>query len=157
MTVANSNGLLLPGETKREFSTSMLSALHQVRELIVEGKLSPGTCIVERELARQLHLSRTPARAALQRLQQEGYIRVHHTGNKAQMIVSPLTKEDADELYTLIGRLEGLAGRITASLLKSERLVIAQKMKILNQRLARIRNNPSKQKEFLILTTISIT
>lgn len=145
MTVANTKKSSRSGATKREHGTSVLSALHQVRELIVQGKLSPGTWIVEGELAKRLHLSRTPARAALQWLQQEGYIRVHRTANKSRMIVSPLTKEDANELYAVIGRLEGLAGRITAALPKSERLVIAQKLKALNGKLAEIISNPSEQ------------
>lgn len=130
---------------KHEHGSSVLTAMHQVRELIVQGKLSPGTWIVEGELAKRLHLSRTPARAALQWLQQEGYIRVHRTANKSRMIVSPLTKEDANELYAVIGRLEGLAGRITAALPKAERLEIAQKLKNLNQKLAEIKDHPSEQ------------
>jgi DNA-binding GntR family transcriptional regulator len=144
MTVVKSKRPSRSG-TKREHGTSVLTALHQVRELIVQGKLSPGTWIVEGELAKRLHLSRTPARAALQWLQQEGYVRVHRTANKSRMIVSPLTKEDANELYAVIGRLEGLAGRITAALPKAERQAIAQKLKNLNQRLAEIRSNPSEQ------------
>lgn len=130
---------------RRAHGTSVLTALHQVRELIVQGKLSPGTWIVEGELAKRLHLSRTPARAALQWLQQEGYIRVHRTGNKSRMMVSPLTKEDANELYAVIGRLEGLASRATAALPRTERLEIAQKLKKLNKRLAEIKDHPSKQ------------
>lgn len=147
MAVTKSKGSSRAGGSKREHGTSVLTALHQVRELIVQGKLSPGTWIVEGELAKRLHLSRTPARAALQWLQQEGYIRVHRTANKSRMIVSPLTKEDANELYAIIGRLEGLAGRITAALPKNERMAIAQKLKTINQRLAEIRNNPGEQGE----------
>jgi DNA-binding GntR family transcriptional regulator len=135
------------GATKREHGTSVLTALHQVRELIVQGKLSPGTWIVEGELAKRLHLSRTPARAALQWLQQEGYVRVHRTANKSRMIVSPLTKEDANELYAVIGSLEGLAGRKTAALPKAERTAIAHKLQDLNQKLVRIRGNPAQQAE----------
>lgn len=145
MTIAKAKSSSRTGGAKREHGTSVLTALHQVRELIVQGKLSPGTWIVEGELAKRLHLSRTPARAALQWLQQEGYIRVHRTANKSRMIVSPLTKEDANELYAIIGRLEGLAGHITASLPKPERLAIAQRLKAFNQRLAEIRTNPSEQ------------
>ncbi|MGC2301346.1 MAG: GntR family transcriptional regulator [Acidobacteriaceae bacterium] len=131
--------------TRRQHGTSVLSALHHIRQLIIEGKLSPGTWIVEGELAKRLHLSRTPARAALQWLQQEGYVRVHRTANKSRMIVSSLTKEDAGELYAVIGRLEGLAGRITAGLPKQKRMAIVEKLKTFNQQLARIRNNPSEQ------------
>jgi DNA-binding GntR family transcriptional regulator len=147
MTVAKTKRTSRVGGTKREHGTSVLTALHQVRELIVQGKLSPGTWIVEGELAKRLHLSRTPARAALQWLQQEGYIRVQRTANKSRMIVSPLTKEDANELYAVIGRLEGLAGRITATLPKSDRMAIAEKLKELNRRLAEIKNNPAEQGE----------
>ena len=144
-TVARTKKNLSSAGAKREHGTSVLSAMEQVRELIVQGKLSPGTWIVEGELAKRLHLSRTPARAALQWLQQEGYIRVHRTANKSRMIVSPLTKEDANELYAVIGHLEGLAGRITATLPKAQRLEIAQKLKDLNQKLAEIKDHPTKQ------------
>ncbi len=130
---------------KREHGTSVVSAFQQVRELIVHGKLSPGTWIVEGELASRLKLSRTPARAALQWLQQEGYVREHRTANKSRMIVSPLTKEDATELYAIIGRLEGLAGRNTAALPKPERVAIAQKLKAVNQQLTEARGEATKQ------------
>jgi DNA-binding GntR family transcriptional regulator len=136
---------------KREHGTSVFSALQQVRELIVHGRLAPGTWIVEGELAKRLQLSRTPARAVLQWLQQEGYVREHRTATKSRMIVSPLTKEDANELYAVIGRLEGLAGRITAALPKLERVMIAQKLKSLNQQLAEIKDNPAKQGEIFDL------
>jgi DNA-binding GntR family transcriptional regulator len=130
---------------KREHGTSVLTALKEVRELIVHGKLSPGTWIVEEELAKRLHLSRTPTRAALQWLQQEGYVREQRTATKSRMIVSPLTKEDANELYPFIGRIEGLAGRITAALPKAKRMVIVQQLKAINQQLADIKSDPSKQ------------
>lgn len=133
------------GRPKREHGSTVLTALHQVRQLIVEGKLSPGTWIVEGELAKRLHLSRTPARAALQWLQQEGYVQVHRTANKSRMVVSPLTKEDANELYAVIGRLEGLAGRTTAQLPRADRLAMAEKLRELNQKLADIKDHPSQQ------------
>ncbi len=133
------------GVPKRAHGTSVFTALQQVRELIVHGKLSPGTWIVEGELAKRLHLSRTPARAALQWLQQEGYVREHRTATKSRMIVSPLTKEDANELYSVIGRLEGLAGRVIAALPKAERMVTVHQLKSLNQQLADVKGDPSKQ------------
>ncbi len=130
---------------RRDHGDSVSTAVHQVRQLIVEGKLSPGTWIVEGELVKRLHLSRTPARAALQWLQQEGYVQVHRTANKSRMIVSPLTKEDANELYAIIGRLEGLAARFTAQLPKPDRMSMAEQLKRLNQKLADIKNHPAEQ------------
>ena len=49
-------------------------AYRRLRELIVHGRLAPGARIIETEVAGKLGISRTPVRAALQRLQQEGYI-----------------------------------------------------------------------------------
>jgi DNA-binding GntR family transcriptional regulator len=130
---------------RRQHGTSVDSASEQLRELIVLGKLSPGTRIVEDELARRLQLSRTPTRAALQWLQQEGYVREERTAKKSYMMVSPLTKEDASELYSVIGRLEGLAGRIVAALPKNDRMALVQNLKRLNQQLADIKDDHAKQ------------
>jgi DNA-binding GntR family transcriptional regulator len=121
------------------------SASQQIRELIVHGKLSPGAWIDEAELVKRLNLSRTPVRSALQWLQQEGYVREHRTTTKSRMFVSPLTKEDANELYSVIGRVEGLAGRITAELPKAKRMAIVHQLKCLNQQLGGIKDNASKQ------------
>ena len=125
--------------------TSVLTTFQQLRELIVHGKLSPGTWIVEGDLAKRLHVSRTPIRAALNKLQQEGYVREHRMANKSRMIVAPLTKEDAAELYSVIGRLEGLAGRSTAALPKAERMKIVQQLKALNHQLADIKSDHTRQ------------
>jgi DNA-binding GntR family transcriptional regulator len=125
--------------------SSVRTAFQQLRELIVHGKLSPGTWIVEGDLAKRLHVSRTPIRAALNKLQQEGYVLEHRMANKSRMIVAPLTKEDAAELYSVIGRLEGLAGRTTAALPRADRIKIVQQLKALNQQLADVRDNHSKR------------
>jgi DNA-binding GntR family transcriptional regulator len=130
---------------KLTHGTSVRTAFQQLRELIVHGKLSPGTWIVEGDLAKRLHVSRTPIRAALNKLQQEGFVREHRMANKSRMLVAPLTKEDAAELYSVIGRLEGLAGRSTAALPKTERMKIVQQLKALNQRLADVKGDHSKQ------------
>ena len=93
------------------------SAFQQLRAMIVTGKLAPGTWVIEADLAARLGYSRTPIRAALQLLQQEGYVvGAANTGSKSRMLVAPLTKEDACELYSIIGQLEGLAARSTAQL-----------------------------------------
>src|ERR1035437_6534840 len=113
--------------TKAEHGTSVNTAFRQVRKLIVHGKLAPGTWIVEGDLCEHLNMSRTPVRGALYLLQREGYVIEHRNSSKARMIVAPLTKEDANELYPIIGRIEGLAGRRAAALLQSERDELAAK------------------------------
>jgi DNA-binding GntR family transcriptional regulator len=120
---------------KAEHGTSLRTAFQQIRELIVHGKLSPGTWIVEGDLAKHLGMSRTPIRGALHWLQREGYVHEHKNVSKSRMIVAPLTKEDASELYSIIGLTEGLAGRQTAALPKPRRIEIAARLRALNQEL----------------------
>jgi DNA-binding GntR family transcriptional regulator len=128
-----------PGRSiKAEHGTSLRTAFQSIRELIVHGKLSPGTWIVEGDLAKHLGMSRTPVRGALHWLQREGYVHEHKNVSKSRMFVAPLTKDDASELYSIIARIEGMAGRETAALPKPERLAIAEKLSAINQQLADI-------------------
>ena len=123
---------------KAEHGTSVTTAFQRIRELIVQGKLSPGTWIVENDLCQHLNMSRTPVRGALYLLQREGYVRELRNASKSRMVVSSLTKEDANELYPIIGRLEGLAGRRAAQLPEAERKELSDKLKQINARLIRI-------------------
>ena len=120
---------------KPEHGTSLLTAFQEIRELIVHGKMSPGTWIVEADLGERFNMSRTPVRAAIQWLQREGYVLEQRNGTKSRMIVAPLTKEDANELYLIIGRLEGIAGRGAAQVPLREREQLARQLKTLNDRL----------------------
>ncbi len=123
------------GRSKAGHGNSLRKAFHEIRELIVHGRLSPGSWIVEADLARHLSMSRTPVRSALHLLQREGYVIEHTNVRKSRMVVAPLTKEDAGELYLVIGHVEGLAGRRTAMLPKDRRTEIALRLKGLNQQL----------------------
>jgi DNA-binding GntR family transcriptional regulator len=84
-------------------------AYRRLRELIVTGRLAPGSRIIETAVAARLGVSRTPVRAALQRLQQEGYVVVASPGQQSRMAVAPLTQEDAIELFGMVSAVEGLA------------------------------------------------
>ena len=123
---------------KAEHGTSVDTAFQRMRDLIVHGKMAPGTWIVEGDLCDHLNMSRTPVRGALYLLQREGYVIEYRNSTKSRMIVAPLTKEDASELYPIIGRIEGLAGRSAAMLPQSEREELAAKLKSVNAKLDRI-------------------
>jgi DNA-binding GntR family transcriptional regulator len=135
MAVHAAAGSKASGRSKSEHGNSLRKAFHEIRELIVHGRLSPGSWIVEADLARHLAMSRTPVRSALHLLQREGYVIEHTNVRKSRMIVAPLTKEDAGELYPVIGHVEGLAGRRVAALSKSRRSEIAAQLRACNQQL----------------------
>jgi len=123
---------------KAEHGSSVTTAFQEIRELIVHGRLSPGTWIVESDLCEHLNMSRTPVRGALYLLQREGYVQEHRNARKSRMVVSSLTKEDANELYPIIGRIEGLAGRRAAQLPGPVREALADKLTQINSQLIRI-------------------
>ncbi|MBZ5513457.1 MAG: GntR family transcriptional regulator [Acidobacteriia bacterium] len=112
------------------------SAYQQLRELIVHGRLAPGSRIIEADLSHRLGVSRTPVRDALRWLQQEGFVAGNsRTGVKSRLVVAPLTKEDARELYWIVGRIEGLAARKAAELEPSARAALAKRLRTLSDRL----------------------
>lgn len=117
---------------------SVTSAFLKLRDLIVQGQIAPGSWVVEAEIAERLGLSRTPVRGALQLLQREGFIVEQRSGKKSRLRISPLTKEDANELYMIVGAIEGLAGAQTASLDGERRAELTRTLEDLNQRLGTI-------------------
>src|SRR5947209_6558757 len=126
----------LVGDPER--GNSLRLAFQQLRMMIVTGKLAPGTWIIEADLAARLGFSRTPIRGALQWLQREGYVVASGSGTKSRMLVAPLTKEDARELYSIIGHLEGLGARLTARLPPSDRTAVINQLKDFNAGLAEL-------------------
>ena len=107
-------------------------AYHRVRQSILDGRLAPGTRIIESELADRLAISRTPVRAALQRLQQEGWVVGSGTGKQLRLSVSPITQDDARELFDIIGGLEGIAARWAARLPAPERTALVEALRRVN-------------------------
>lgn len=102
-----------------------------LRNLIVRGQLAPGARIVETEVAERFGVSRTPVRAAFQRLEREGYVIASAT-HQARMTVAPLTREDVGELLEIVGELEGLAARGAARLSETDREKLAKDLATLN-------------------------
>jgi len=99
--------------------------------MIVRGQLAPGARIVETEVAERFGVSRTPVRAAFQRLEREGYVVASPT-HQARMTVAPLTREDVGELLEIVGELEGLAARSAAGLPDPERERLTKDLATLN-------------------------
>jgi DNA-binding GntR family transcriptional regulator len=108
-------------------------AYERLRELIVTGRLAPGSRIIESDVAERLSTSRTPVRGALQRLLQEGYV-VAAGGRKRRMLsVAPLTREDGRELFWVVGELEGVAAHWVAELPAEDRGAVTEKLRSINR------------------------
>jgi len=82
-----------------------------IRDAVMSGVLVPGERVTEMALAGQIGLSRSTVRAAMQRLASEGLL-VRRAYSAWE--IASLTPEDAWELYSVRGPLEGLASRLAA-------------------------------------------
>jgi len=78
-------------------ATVSLAIYDQLRALIVRGRLLPGTRVTEVDVAKELRVSRTPAREALRRLQQERLLvpTGASIGAKLRLAVAPVTADEA--------------------------------------------------------------
>ncbi|WP_170163260.1 GntR family transcriptional regulator [Bogoriella caseilytica] len=77
----------------------------RLRDAILQGAYSPGERLTSVRLASDLGVSRTPIRAALQRLKADGL--VDSDDNRAAW-VRPLTVDEVEQAYEIAGALEGM-------------------------------------------------
>ena len=123
-----------PGPPPRADKVSNL-VYSRLRDLIVGGRLAPGAPLIETELSERLGASRTPVRAALQRLQQEGFVAATRTGRMQRAVVAPLTVDDMRELFLMVGALEASAARSTAEMDAPRRDAIVRDLTTLHDRM----------------------
>ncbi len=127
----------MASEAKRAQSQDQPERVYyELRELIVSGRLAPGTRLVEAIAARRLGVSRTPVRSALHRLQQEGYaVPLSEGDERTRLVVAPIAADDAADLFNIVGELEGLAGYYAASMEPAQRGHLADQLEGLNNAL----------------------
>jgi DNA-binding GntR family transcriptional regulator len=91
--------------------TAMERVCDEIRSAIISGAFPVGSRITEEMLAERLSVSRTPVRAALQRLASEGFIDMaSHIG----AVVKAWSPEEARQIYEVRARLEGMGARLAA-------------------------------------------
>lgn len=99
-----------------EIITIPRQVLHQevavrLRQRIVEGQLSPGAKLNERELAELLNVSRTPLREAIKMLAAEGLVEL--LPNRGA-VVAQMSEQDVADTFEVIAGLEGQSGELAA-------------------------------------------
>ena len=75
-------------------------AYEVLRHGIITGEIPAGERIVETEYAARLHISRTPLREALRRLERDGLVEYEM---RRGVMVRAFTLDDVDEIYSSIG------------------------------------------------------
>ncbi len=92
-------------------TSQAVKAQLRLREMILAGELPGGARIAELSIVEKLGVSRTPIRAALMRLEQEGLLESLPNGGYA---VRTFSERDISEAIELRGTLEGLSARLAA-------------------------------------------
>lgn len=90
-------------------------AYGQIKRFILNGDLAPGSFLAERQLAEQLDMSKTPVRAALERLEAEGFVAI---SPQQGVVVRDLTVHEIADQYETRAALETyivrtMAGKLT--------------------------------------------
>jgi GntR family transcriptional regulator, vanillate catabolism transcriptional regulator len=91
--------------------TQSIKAVLGLRGLIIEGELRPGERVLEQTVVDKLGVSRTPARAALVRVCEEGLLESMPGGG---YMVARFSESDVFDAICIRGNLEGMAARLAA-------------------------------------------
>jgi DNA-binding GntR family transcriptional regulator len=83
-----------------------------LRQKVIDSELSPGSQILEQELAMMLGVSRTPLREALVRLENEGLLEIIP---RHGVRIIPMSVADMKEIYQVLVSLESAAAAALAS------------------------------------------
>ncbi len=108
-------------EAKLDSTADAVAA--SLREMIVNGELTGGERLVERDLADRFGVSRIPMREAIQQLEREGLL---ETFRNRGAVVRMLTAADVKEIYDLRALLEGDAIYQSVKQLDDETLARAE-------------------------------
>lgn len=100
-----------PADPRDAGTSQAVKAQLRLREMILAGDLPSGERIAELAIVERLGVSRTPIRAALMRLEQEGLLQALPHGGYA---VRSFSERDVSDAIEMRGTLEGLAARVAA-------------------------------------------
>jgi DNA-binding GntR family transcriptional regulator len=95
------------------------SVFLRLEEEILNGDLKKGDTLTENSLSARLGVSRTPVRAALHHLAEEGLVKIE--ANRGVTVVG-VSESDLIDIYTIRMRLEGLASRQAAKSISAKDL-----------------------------------
>jgi DNA-binding GntR family transcriptional regulator len=113
------------GDRSRGETTKADGVYLEMRNQILHGALEPGSRVDYVQLSASLGVSITPLREALRRLEADHLvIRNAHR----DVVIAPLTREEASELVTVRRELDLLAARLAAAQMTRNELARARKL-----------------------------
>jgi DNA-binding GntR family transcriptional regulator len=89
----------------------------ELKLLILTGKISPGTRMMEVELAEEMGVSRTPVREAIRKLEKEGLVVIEP---RRGAYASSMSTKDMVDILEVRQTMEGLAAQFAAARMTEE-------------------------------------
>ncbi len=99
--------------------------VERLQRLIIEGELTPGEKVPEKELCERYNVSRTPMREALKVLASEGLVTL--TPNRGSSVTA-VTVEDLEEVFPVMGALEALSGELACARISDKQVAAVRKL-----------------------------
>jgi len=95
-------------------------AYEEIKRRLLRADYPPGSFLSERQLAEDLGMSKTPVKAALERLEHEGFITV---SPQQGIVVREMALAEIADVYQIRLALEGYTVRVVAGKLKPDQAV----------------------------------
>lgn len=92
-----------PAEKDRDRQSSRELVYEYLQEQMQQGALLPGSVLDLKAISAKLHISSTPLRDSLIRLEAEGYLTIHP---RSKVVINTLELADFPYLYEIMGALE---------------------------------------------------
>jgi DNA-binding GntR family transcriptional regulator len=112
-------------------------AYEEIKRGILRNDFPPGSFLAERQLAERLGMSKTPVKAALERLALEGFITV---SPQQGIVIRELTVHEIADQYEIRAALESYILRTTAGRLTAEQVEQLQANLVAQERIIRSRD-----------------
>lgn len=139
-------------ESTKKKSESLSDYVYEaIKKKIINGELAPGNPLMDRALAAEMGVSRTPIRDALKRLSQEGWVLWReHKG----IIVSEVNSDDEYQLFMLREMIEPFIVRKIITTKRPQ--VLAGQLVSIADEMERVKNNPVEfmKKDMQFHTTV---
>ena len=109
-------------------------AYEEIRARIIDGRLAPGTFVVEGGLAEMLEMSKTPVRAAIGRLEHEGFVAV---SPQQGIVIRQMSLEEIVDHFDIRIALETFVVERLADRLTDEQVRALEEILVAQERFAR--------------------
>ena len=134
---APASDVSLSGVTRIARVTLHDAVLNQLRDMIIEGVLAPGTRINEGQVGASLGVSRTPLREAIKTLASEGLIEILPAKGA---IVRRFNERDIRDILEVLKLLEQAAARLTCQRASDDEIAAIERLHQQMMQLYRDRN-----------------